>query len=115
MRVATPDGARSVHRAAGSVSSFGGSPARQEIGLGDATAIEALIVQWPNGGARQVFENVALDRAVRVVEGEAVGARQQRGLGEHVRLAVGRDLEDGAATAVRDEHRALGVDGDADR
>ena len=59
------------HRAAGSVSSFGGSPSRQEIGLGDATRIEAMEVFWPRSGTHQVFHDVPLDALIRVVEGQA--------------------------------------------
>jgi hypothetical protein len=68
--VDTPRGRREVHRAPGSVSSFGGSPARQEIGLGDATAVERLEVLWPVSGLRQVFEDVPLDGFVEVREGQ---------------------------------------------
>jgi tetratricopeptide (TPR) repeat protein len=70
--VQTPAGPREIHRAVGSVSSFGGSPvSRQQIGLGDATAISRLSVRWPASGTTQVFENVPLDSFVRVTEGEA--------------------------------------------
>jgi hypothetical protein len=62
---------RELHRAAGAVSSFGGSPHRQEIGLGDAAAVRRLEVRWPDGGTTQVFEDVPLDAWLRVTEGEA--------------------------------------------
>ena len=52
------------------MSSFGGSPARQEIGLGDATAIKSLEVTWPASGLRQVFDAVQLDAMVEVTEGK---------------------------------------------
>jgi hypothetical protein len=67
--VETPAGPREIHRAAGSISSFGSTPQRQEIGLGDATAVRSLEVWWPKSGTRQVFEDVSLDAFVRVVEG----------------------------------------------
>jgi hypothetical protein len=67
----TPSGARELHRAVGSVSSFGGSPRRQEIGLGDATAVSSVEVSWPVSGERQVFRGVPLDSFQRIVEGEA--------------------------------------------
>ena len=73
--VLTPDGSREIHRAVGSLSSFGGSPSRQEIGIGDATDIVYLVIQWPDTegemGERQVFKNVPLDASLRIVEGEA--------------------------------------------
>jgi hypothetical protein len=68
--VETPRGRREIHRAAGSVSSFGGSPARQEIGLGDATAVSRLEVFWPASGLRQEFTDVPLDSIVEVREGQ---------------------------------------------
>jgi hypothetical protein len=69
VRVETPFGPRDIHRAVGAVSSFGGSPLRQEIGLGDATGVDELEVAWP-GGARQVFRGLACDGAILVREGE---------------------------------------------
>jgi len=67
----TPAGARVLHHAAGSVSSFGGSPHRLELGLGDARRIRRLEVRWPNGGATQAFADVPLDAWLHVTEGEA--------------------------------------------
>ncbi len=67
--VETPDGEREIHRAVGSVSSFGSGQRRQEIGLGDARRIAALEIRWPRTGELQRFEDVPLDRLVRVVEG----------------------------------------------
>jgi len=69
--VDTPAGPRRIHRAVGSVSSFGGSPARQEIGLGDATRIVDLEIDWPGSSSRQVVTGVPLDARIRVVEGQA--------------------------------------------
>ncbi len=66
--VRTPGGVREIHRAVGSVSSFGGSPLRQEIGLGDARAIDRLEITWPRSGTRQVFPDVPLDSRIRIVE-----------------------------------------------
>jgi hypothetical protein len=69
--VETPSGQRTIHRAVGSVSSFGGSPVRrQEIGLGDATAIKSLSVTWPGEGKAELFDGVPLDAHVRVTEGQ---------------------------------------------
>ncbi len=68
--VETPSGTtREIHRAAGSVSSFGSTPLRQEIGLGNANAVRRLEVWWPRSGTRQVFEAVPMDAMVRIVEG----------------------------------------------
>ena len=66
----TPRGEREIHRAVGSVSSFGGSPFRQEIGLGDATAIRRMTIVWPASGIERVFDDVPLDAMIHVVEDE---------------------------------------------
>lgn len=66
--VDTPQGQRTIHRAVGSVSSFGGSPSRQEIGLADATAIGRIEIDWPGSGETQVVEDVPLDSMIRVTE-----------------------------------------------
>ncbi|TDJ57681.1 MAG: hypothetical protein E2O40_02535 [Planctomycetota bacterium] len=60
---------RNVHRAVGSVSSFGGSPLRQEIGLGDATRIRRLDVRWPVSGVLQSFKDVPMNTMIRITEG----------------------------------------------
>ena len=63
-----PKGMREIHRAVGAVSSFGGSPLRQEIGLGRASKIRKLEVWWPASGRRQSFEDVPMDRLILVRE-----------------------------------------------
>jgi hypothetical protein len=69
VEVDTPAGVRTIRRAAGSVSSFGGSSLfRQEIGLGDAKRIRALRIWWPTSGVRQSFTGVPLDAHVEVGE-----------------------------------------------
>ena len=67
-----PSGARTLHRAVGSVSSFGGSPRRQEIGLGDATAIGRLTVTWPSSGQQQEFTDVPINAMIEITEGDSV-------------------------------------------
>ena len=49
---------------------FGGSPLKQEIGLGQAERIVSLELVWPTTGVRQVFYDVPLDSHLRVREGE---------------------------------------------
>jgi tetratricopeptide (TPR) repeat protein len=66
----TADGVRTIHRAVGSVSSFGGSPHRQAIGLGNADAIRAIRIDWPASGITQTITDVPLDSYVVVVEGK---------------------------------------------
>jgi hypothetical protein len=61
---------RSVHVLVGSGGSFGASSLEQEIGLGAATRIDRLIVRWPRPGETRTYEDVAVNRVYRVVEGE---------------------------------------------
>ncbi len=61
---------RSIRRAVTTGGSFGSNPLRQTIGLGRATAIERLEIRWPGSRTVQTIEGLALDRFVRVVEGE---------------------------------------------
>ncbi len=70
VRVRRADGVRSIHRVVGSGGSFGASTLRQEIGLGEAAAIEEVAVRWPGSGTVQRFHDAALNHAYRVVEGE---------------------------------------------
>ncbi|MGY8689705.1 MAG: CRTAC1 family protein, partial [Verrucomicrobiales bacterium] len=68
VKVRTNSGPRQIHRWVGMVSSFGGSPLRQEIGLGQAEAIEEVIVEWPVSGTITRLFNVALDSKITVTE-----------------------------------------------
>jgi hypothetical protein len=70
VHVATARGARDIRVTEGWGGSFGGSSLQQEIGLGAASAIEAIEVSWPAGGT-QVFREVAMDRVYSIIEGEA--------------------------------------------
>ena len=63
------DKQRSIHRAAGSVSSFGGSPSRLEIGLGRARSIEKLRVRWPGSDQFVEFEDLELNGCYVLEEG----------------------------------------------
>jgi hypothetical protein len=65
----TSAGLRTLYRTVGSGASFGGSPLRQEIGLGDARRIVGAEVFWPASGETQKVEGLKLDRRYRVREG----------------------------------------------
>ena len=69
--VVTPEGDRDIHVTVGAGGSFGGSSLQQEIGLGAATAVRRVAVTWPATGETDVYDDVALDRAYRVREGDA--------------------------------------------
>ena len=68
--VETPHGVNTIHRAVGSVSSFGGSPLRQEIGLGSALRIEQIDIDWPRQKLTQTVAAVPLDAMIEIVEGQ---------------------------------------------
>ena len=61
---------RSIHRVAGSGSSFGGNPHQVHLGLGDAERIDRVVVEWPASGVRQELSGVPLNRILEVVEGD---------------------------------------------
>ncbi|MCC5912759.1 MAG: CRTAC1 family protein [Balneolaceae bacterium] len=59
---------RSIHRHITSGGSFGGSPFRQETGLGQAESIDKIIVTWPASGIVQTFENVSVNQFYKINE-----------------------------------------------
>jgi hypothetical protein len=61
-------GTREVHRVVGSGGSFGASPLRQEIGLGNAEAIEFVEVRWPFGDKTTRFTNLLPDQFYELSE-----------------------------------------------
>ncbi len=69
VRVRRDDGVRDIWALAGSGGSFGGSSLQQEIGLGQARAIDFVDVRWPATGAVERFEGVAMDGAWLLREG----------------------------------------------
>ena len=69
--VRTDSGRRELHRTVSGGGSFGANSLQQEIGLGQATAVESIEVTWPATGARDTFTDVALDRVYRLREGDA--------------------------------------------
>jgi hypothetical protein len=69
VQLETEAGPRVLHRAVGSVSSFGGSPHRLELGLGDARRIARLEIRWPRTSEPQVFTDVPLDSWLAIREG----------------------------------------------
>jgi len=72
--VKTPAGPRAIYKTVGTGGSFGGSPLRQEIGLGDALAIESVEITWPTTARVQVLKNLELDHFYKVREDDAVAA-----------------------------------------
>jgi len=62
---------RDIYITVGSGGSFGSSPLRQEIGLGQATAIEFVEIVWPTSNQTQRFTTLKMDRAYRLLEGDS--------------------------------------------
>ncbi len=61
---------RSVFLDENSGGSFGCNPLRKQIGVGQATIIDKLIITWPVSGTVQTFENVKPNQFLHVVEGD---------------------------------------------
>ena len=76
--VRTAGGERTLHRAVGSLSSFGGSPHRLELGLGRAEEILRVEVDWPGTEATETFADVPRDAFVRLVEASGAPERLER-------------------------------------
>ena len=62
---------REIHRTVGATSSFGGNPLLQEIGLGQATAIQLVEVYWPATDIRQTILNVPMNQRIEISESDA--------------------------------------------
>jgi hypothetical protein len=71
VNVKTAAGERAIYKTVGSGASFGASPLRQEIGLGQAQAIESVEILWPTTGQTQTLKGLAMDRFYKVREGDA--------------------------------------------
>ncbi|MFQ5703456.1 MAG: CRTAC1 family protein [Gemmatimonadales bacterium] len=67
--IETPTGLRDIYRTVGSGGSFGANSLRQEIGLGNATALRRVAIVWPTTGATDEYANMVVNRAYRVREG----------------------------------------------
>jgi hypothetical protein len=67
--VATAEGERTIHKDVSTGASFGALPLRQEIGLGQATAIRKVEIHWPVTGETQVLTGLELDRFYKITEG----------------------------------------------
>jgi hypothetical protein len=65
------DGAkRSIFRDVRTGGSFGCNPLRQSLGVNQAKKIDRLDIFWPASNTHQVFNDVAVDRAVVITEGK---------------------------------------------
>jgi FG-GAP-like repeat/ASPIC and UnbV len=63
---------RKVFRTVGAVSSFGGNPMEQHIGVGAATRVDEIRIRWPASYAQeQVLRNLPVDQSMVIREGSA--------------------------------------------
>lgn len=61
---------RRVYRDVNSGGSFGASPMRREIGIGKATQIDEIEIQWHGSDEVQVFRDVKPNQFLKITEGE---------------------------------------------
>ncbi len=73
--VLTPSGTRDIYKTVNSGGSFGANPLRQELGLGQASAIKNLEIQWPGSGTVQMVAGLELDNAYEITEGSEKGTQ----------------------------------------
>ena len=71
----TGNGEREIYLTVGSGGSFGASPLKQEIGLGQASGVTRVEIFWPRTGQTQVIRQLQMDRCYAIREGEA-GAKE---------------------------------------
>ncbi|HWZ02026.1 MAG TPA: CRTAC1 family protein [Mucilaginibacter sp.] len=60
---------RSVYKDVNSGGSFGSSPLRQEIGIGQAKSIEEIEIRWAGSNTVQHFKNIAPNQFLHITEG----------------------------------------------
>ena len=70
---------RRVFRTVGAVSSFGGNPMEQHIGVGAAARVQEIRIRWPaDYGRQQVLRDVAVDHVLLVREGSSAAQKVDR-------------------------------------
>ncbi len=60
---------RKIHRRVTSGSSFGANSLQLEIGLGQATKVEMININWPSG-QKSSYENIDLNQIITITEGQ---------------------------------------------
>ena len=69
IEVKTESEPRTIHRVVGTGGSFGASSSQLEVGLGAATAVIAVTVDWPVSGSAR-YQGFSLDRIYSIEEGQ---------------------------------------------
>ena len=62
---------RTVYREVNSGGSFGDSPFRREIGIGQAKVIDKIIIHWPISGMQQELRNIQPNQFLKIYEDRA--------------------------------------------
>jgi hypothetical protein len=70
--VEASSGKRSIYKTVNSGATFGGSPLRQEIGLGQAERVAQVEIWWPASGSTQQVARLEKNRAYTIQEGGGV-------------------------------------------
>jgi hypothetical protein len=65
-----------IYRWVSSGSSFGANPLEQHIGIGKSDKIAALEVYWPASKSTQVFQDLDVDMAIEITEGQSTVRRR---------------------------------------
>ena len=71
IRVAGPQGTRTVYQTVGAGGSFGASSLQMETGLGMADAIQEIEIDWPGGTGVQRIRDLQVNRTYRIREGDS--------------------------------------------
>lgn len=71
VNLSTPSGSRVLHRTVGSGGSFGSNPLRQEIGIGNALAVDSIEIRWPGSDLRQKVTGLQPNHNYEIREGDA--------------------------------------------
>lgn len=61
---------RMVYRELNSGGSFGSSPFRREIGIGQAASVDEIIIHWPVSGITQAIKNIQPNQLIKIKEGQ---------------------------------------------
>ncbi len=61
---------RTIYREVNAGGSFGANPLRQHIGIGQATTVDEIAIQWPGNNAKLVFTNIPVDGIINIKQGD---------------------------------------------
>ena len=61
---------RTVYRELNSGGSFGASPLRREIGIGQAAVIDEIAITWTGSDKPEIFKNVKPNQVLKIRQGD---------------------------------------------